>query len=83
MCTLMLYSVILLSLQLNIFQTTIDRSSTMYTVHRVSMIVYSSLLEMCEGHNIQMQKYETSALCNIIIHIVKSVDNGHDLLRRL
>ena len=46
---------------IKLFSMTIDRSSRMTPVSSVSMVVYRNL------HDIEIQRYETSGLRNIII----------------
>ena len=57
----------------------------MATVHRVSMMVYNSLQfkSVKTQHNIQIQKYETSVLKNVIIYMIKYVDNDDKIFRTL
>ena len=51
----------------------------------MSMMVYSGLQVQFirNKYDIQIQRYETSVLSNIIIYIVKSVDKNNKMFMRL
>ena len=87
LCNKLIYyyiSVILLSLQSNVFAT-FDDGSTMTRIHKWSMVIYGSLQAgfIENKHNGHIHTYGTYIFGNIVVNVSQPTNNKNEIVWRL